>query len=293
MFPIGDTPNPRNFNAWVNWALIAANVLIYLLVTLPAGDQYGAYVLEHGFKPGAAEGADLAYSMFLHGGPGHLAGNMLFLWIYGDNVEHRLGRGTYLAVYLGCGVAATLTFAFFAGGSTVPMVGASGAIAGVLGLYFLLFPRNKVKVFVFFFPFIMDVFLVPARLVLGAFVLLDNFLPVLLGANSNVAYGAHLGGFFAGLLVAWIGERRGWKLAPAGPPPPSVSRSRVRPARALSEADLARRHLDTGLELQRRGQDPMAWQHFARVLELNADPETKDRAVAALSAIDAHPKLHH
>jgi hypothetical protein len=143
--------------------------------------------------------------MFLHASWLHLGGNMLFLWIFGDNVEHRLGRIGYLLAYLGCGVAATLFFALFAQGSKVPMLGASGAISGVLGFYFLWFPRNRVKVFVFLFPFIMNTFLVPARLVLGFFLLIDNLLPFLIsgGASTGVAHGAHIGGFVAGLALAY------------------------------------------------------------------------------------------
>ena len=92
----------------------------------------------------------------------------------------------------------------------MPMVGASGAISGVLGLYFLLFPRNKVKVFVALFPFFMNVVLLPARLVLGIYILFDNLLPFLVGAQSGVAYGAHIGGFVAGLALAWVGEQVAW-----------------------------------------------------------------------------------
>jgi len=245
--PIGDTPNPRNFFPWVNWTLIAVNVLIYLVISLPLSFQsvdprdpllleylrtiapslpsgvplravlahlsaYDLFVFSHGYKPAAPQLTDLFFAMFLHGGFLHLAGNMLFLWIYGDNVEHRLGRLGYLVTYLGTGVAATLAFALFAGDSMIPMVGASGAISGVLGLYFLLFPRNQVKVFVFLFPFILDVFLLPARLVLGFYLIVDNLLPVFLSrGDSPVAYGAHIGGFIAGLAVAWVGERAGWQ----------------------------------------------------------------------------------
>ena len=290
MLPIGDTPNPPNFFAWVNWGLIAVNVAIFVLIALPMGPEYSSYVVAHGFKPGAPEFSDLVYSMFLHGGIGHLAGNMLFLWIYGDNVEHRLGRVTYLLVYLGCGIAATSAFGVFAAGSTVPLVGASGAISGVLGLYFLMFPRNKVKVFVFFFPIVMNVFLIPARIVLGLYVVIDNFFPFLLGASTNVAYGAHLGGFFAGVLVAFVGERRGWRWSR---PSPSAAATgpRLRPVRTLDEADLADRHLEQGLELLSSGQTPRAWQHLARVLELPARPRTRERALAALAAIPVHPGM--
>ncbi|HCP47866.1 MAG TPA: hypothetical protein DIU15_17640 [Deltaproteobacteria bacterium] len=245
--PIGDTPNPRNFKPWVNWALIATNVCVFVLVTLPLSgvrpdpddpalglylemlaqivppgtslrelvdslSAYDLFVFEHGYKPGLPAVSDLFSSMFMHAGFMHLAGNMLFLWIYGDNVEHRLGRLGYLFAYVISGVAATLGFALVAGGSTTPLVGASGAISGVLGLYFLLFPRNRVKVLVVFFPFLMNVILIPARWVLGFYVLIDNLLPFLSGVQSGVAYGAHLGGFFAGLGMAVAGERMGWKL---------------------------------------------------------------------------------
>lgn len=234
-FPIGDTPNPR-FTPWVNWFLIVVNVLVYLMVTLPmsmAGadpsdpllqvyleqlgldgvavsaehlasllSAYDLFVYEHGYKPGAASVFDLFSAMFLHAGLWHLLGNMLFLWIYGDNVEHRLGHARYLVVYLLSGVAATLGFSLLAGGSMTPLIGASGAISGVLGLYFIFFPRNKVKVFVFLFPIVMRVVLLPSRLVLGVYLVWDNILPLLVGAGGNVAHGAHLGGFLAGLAFA-------------------------------------------------------------------------------------------
>ncbi len=245
--PTGDTPNPRNFTPWVNYLLIAANVAVFLFVTLPlsaqgvsADDpllrayleviaprlprgismrqvlaqitQYDLFVFANGYKPGAPSWSNLFSSLFLHGSFLHLAGNMLFLWIYGDNVEHRLGRLGYLICYLLCGVGATLFFAIFARGSMTPLIGASGAISGVLGFYFLLFPRNQVKVFVFIFPFIMDHFLLPARWVLGLYLIVDNLLPfIVVGTGSGVAHGAHIGGFFAGLALAYAGERLGWR----------------------------------------------------------------------------------
>ena len=166
LFPIGDTPNPRNFKAWINWSLLAINVAVYLVLTLPLSSQpanpqdpalvdylrvvapsvspsvayqalgrqisaYDLFVFKHGYRPGAPEVSDLLFAMFLHANFWHLAGNMLFLWIYGDNVEHRLGRVGYLLTYVLTGVAATLVFALFAGSSLLPMIGASGAISGV------------------------------------------------------------------------------------------------------------------------------------------------------------------
>lgn len=242
--PIGDRYNPEGFTPWVNYALIAANVAVYLLITLPLSSQgvdprdplaleylqavasdlppgtsdamflsqltgYDLIVYAWGFKPARPEAIDLFSSMFLHGGFMHLAGNMLFLWIYGDNVEFRLGRGTYLVVYLATGIVATLTFAMFAASSATPLVGASGAISGVLGLYFIFFPKNEVKMLIALFPFIVQAFWIRARWVLGFYVVVDNILPFVTGMSSNVAYGAHLGGFFAGLGVAWAVESGG------------------------------------------------------------------------------------
>lgn len=241
--PIGDTPNPSNFKPWINWSLIGLNIFVYLFISLPMSSQgvspkdpalleyiralgpglgvsareilaqiraYDLFVFAHGYKPGAPQITDLFFSLFLHGGLFHLLGNMLFLWIYGDNVEHRLGRLGYLVAYLATGVMATLTFGAFASQSMTPLVGASGAISGVLGIYFLLFPRNKIKVLFVLFPFFVHVFLWPARLVLGFYLIVDNLLPVLFSTQSNVAFGAHIGGFIGGLGLAWFGERTHW-----------------------------------------------------------------------------------
>jgi tetratricopeptide (TPR) repeat protein len=135
---------------------------------------------------------------------------MLFLWIYGDNVEHRLGRVPFLIAYLATGIAATLFHALFDMDSPLPLVGASGAISGVLGFYFLWFPHNQVRVWLFLFPILMRVVLLPARWVLGFYLFVDNVLPFLLtrGGGAGVAHGAHIGGFLAGLAVAWIWNRR-------------------------------------------------------------------------------------
>lgn len=235
--PIGDTPNPRGV-PYVTYLLVGINVAVFLAVSLPLTftrpdlndpllldylrtlgargsvptqailqqiSAYDLFVFRYGFRPADPSLTTLFTAMFLHGGWLHLVGNMLFLWIYGDNVEHRLGRFGYLLAYLGCGVAATVFFALFVPGSAVPMIGASGAISGVLGFYFLWFPRNQVKVFVFLFPLIMNTFLLPARLVLGFYLLIDNLIPFLLdsGGGTGVAHGAHIGGFVAGLALAF------------------------------------------------------------------------------------------
>jgi membrane associated rhomboid family serine protease len=241
--PLSDSPNPGG-RPYVTYALIATNVLVYFAVSLPLSIQapdpnnpalitylsylrnllppgvslydvlqeisaYNVFVFAHGYKPGAPNIADLFTSLFLHSGFIHLAGNMLFLWIYGDNVEYKLGRLAFLLWYLGTGVVATLVFSIFAHGSMMPLVGASGAISGVLGFYFLWFPRNKVRLFVWLFPFYVGTVSVPSRIVLGVFLVVDNIFPFLLDSASGggVAYGAHIGGFLAGLVGAFVIER--------------------------------------------------------------------------------------
>jgi membrane associated rhomboid family serine protease len=237
--PISDSPNPRGL-PWMTVALVAANVAVYLLFTLPLSaarpdpadplvreylqaiapalppnvpvqavlaqlTRYDLFVFDHGFRPAAPAVADLFTAMFLHAGLLHLVGNMLYLWVYGNNVEHRLGPVMFLVWYLATGAAATLFFTLFAANTQVPLVGASGAVSGVLGFYFLWFPGHTVRVFAFLFPFYVGSFFLNARIVLGLYLVVDNLLPFLIApTGSPVAHGAHIGGFFAGVLVAWL-----------------------------------------------------------------------------------------
>jgi hypothetical protein len=161
---------------------------------------------------------------------------MLFLWIFGDNVEHRLGRGRFLAAYLGTGVAATLFHTLFASQSLLPLLGASGAISGVLGFYFLWFPRNRIRLLVWFWFFV-RVFHVPARWVLGFYVIVDNVLPFLASVGTTaggVAYGAHLGGFLGGLGVGWAIDRRGLLIRPTDFGTPDLSDDPLPPQGSLA-----------------------------------------------------------
>jgi len=240
-FPIADTPNPPG-RPYVTWGLMAVNIAVYMLISLPASSgkvnlndpflweylrvlglhgqvtarevyqhvsAYDLLVFKYGFRPADFSPVALITSLFLHGGFMHLAGNMLFLFIFGDNVESRLGRFRYFITYLGCGIIATLFFSLFAAGSQVPLIGASGAIFGVLGCYFLWFPRNRVRCFIFLFPFIMTSIYLSARLVLGFYLVIDNLLPFVFTANSGsgIAHGAHIGGFIGGLGIAWSADR--------------------------------------------------------------------------------------
>jgi membrane associated rhomboid family serine protease len=269
--PIGDEPNPRKFPL-VNYVLIAANVAVFLFVSLPlmaqpvdrldpafAGylryltvrapdvpgfqliDQISAYELftwKHGFQAGAPHLGNLLLSMFLHGGWLHLIGNMLFLWIYGDNVEHRLGTVRYVLVYLGTGIAATLFFAVFQHDSMTPLIGASGAISGVLGAYFWWFPKNRVKFLVVLLVFV-DVWRLPARWVLGFYLIWENVVPFLadVSGGGGVAHGAHIGGFLAGLAVAMVLGRGEASAEETPTPPPRGAWVLDRSGRPIAEVE--------------------------------------------------------
>ncbi len=239
--PISDSPNPPQ-RSYATWFLIGLNSLVYVVITLPATfrhvnlsdpalidylralgisgrvsaqqvlqhvSQYDLLVFRYGFRPADFSLITIFSCLFLHGGFWHLAGNMLFLYIFGNNVEYRLGRINYVLVYLGCGVLATLFFALFAAGSPIPLIGASGAIFGILGCYFLWFPKHRIRCFLFLFPFVTSNIFLPARLVLGFYLIIDNILPFVLGnAESGIAHGAHIGGFLGGLSLAWGMNRR-------------------------------------------------------------------------------------
>lgn len=217
MLPIGDENEQGNGIAFVTLAMVAINVLVFLFqASLPSDASLQSFVTAWGVVPREyATGQDLPpvigfpywttllTSMFLHGGWGHLGGNMLFLWVFGDNIEHRVGHLRFLLFYLACGLLAGLAHIVFNSDSAIPTVGASGAISGVLGGYLLLFPRNRVYVLTYG-----GVATVPAVLMLGLWILMQ-FVSQLgeLGATAEsggVAYLAHIGGFAAGLVLAPI-----------------------------------------------------------------------------------------
>ena len=143
----------------------------------------------------------------MHGGWGHLLGNMLYLFIFGDNLEHRLGKGRFLAFYLITGIIASLSHVFFTyvqpQSSIIPSLGASGAISGVLGGYMLLFPKLKVKAL-----FLYQIVVIPAYLALGIWIGFQIVSGLLSGSGSGVAYAAHVGGFLAGILLIKLFDKR-------------------------------------------------------------------------------------
>ena len=214
MIPIRDQ-NPTRHTPIMNYLLIAANVLVFLFF-LMAGANQEALVYQFALIPAnVTAGVDLGdvrdifTSMFMHGGWAHLLGNMLYLWIFGDNVEDRMGSFNYLIFYLAGGVAASLAHILTNPGSQIPTVGASGAIGAVLGAYLVLYPRSRVLTFI---PlgFFMRLTLVPASLVLGLWFVLQLFNGVVsLGGPEmgGVAFWAHIGGFAFGVLTAFLFAR--------------------------------------------------------------------------------------
>ncbi|MHB0970900.1 MAG: rhomboid family intramembrane serine protease [Thermoanaerobaculia bacterium] len=219
MIPIRDT-NPRRTFPYVNIVLIVINIAVFFW-EVSLGTRVNATLASIAFVPArfwepgqlAPDTMSMFFSMFLHGGWLHLGGNMLYLWIFGDNVEDRLGHVKYLIFYFACGIAATFAHAFMNPQSALPAVGASGAIAGVLGGYLVLFPHARVMTFI---PigFVVALRELPAILVLGLWFVLQIFTGAAsLGARSleeagGVAYFAHIGGFIAGLVLILLMARR-------------------------------------------------------------------------------------
>jgi membrane associated rhomboid family serine protease len=218
VMPLRDIQERRSFPI-VTIALIVANILMFLYEmslgrNLDGYLRASAFVPASYFEPGNAVGdaRSILLSMFLHGGWMHLGGNMLYLWIFGDNVEDRLGKPLYIVFYLLCGWIATLTHAYLNANSTVPSIGASGAIAGVLGAYIVMFPRARVMTLV---PmgFYMSVRELPALVVLGLWFVLQFFSGVAsLGrtaeAGAGIAFWAHIGGFVAGMIFGKLATLR-------------------------------------------------------------------------------------
>ena len=207
MLPVGDR-NPRRIVPWLTYLLIAINFIFFYL-ELTHGD---AFIIRWSFIPQRflahplGDLPTLFTSMFMHAGWMHILGNMLYLWIFGDNVEDQFGHFKFLIFYLICGLAATLAQMAFNMDSRVPNLGASGAIAGVLGAYIIMFPRARVRVLMGFF-----VVPVPALVVIGLWIVLQLFYGVgSLGSvtEDSVAYMAHIGGFLMGLILTLLFRSR-------------------------------------------------------------------------------------
>jgi membrane associated rhomboid family serine protease len=192
---------PSRTTPVVTISLIVVNILVFLY-ELSLGPAVDAFTMRWGLVPAAFSWVTVFTSMFLHGGFLHVAGNMLYLWIFGDNVEDRMGHARFLVFYLLCGVAAALAQTIMAPDSTVPMVGASGAIAGVMGAYFVLYPRSRIVTLIPLF-FFFRVIEVPAILFLGIWFVMQFLSGVgSIGSASGtggIAFWAHVAGFVAGI----------------------------------------------------------------------------------------------
>jgi len=234
MFPFRDH-NPSHRTPYVTWALIAVNIVVFLSYYTLFSDERALanFFFTYGLVPAIGEPTTFVTSMFLHGGFMHLAGNMLFLYVFGDNLEDVMGHFGYVIFYLASGLAAAGAQFISDPASIVPMVGASGAIAGVMGGYLLLYPKARVDVLIFI-VIIIRVIPIPAWIVLGAWFGIQ----LAQGAanptaSGGVAYWAHAGGFLAGLLMTvpvWLkmGGTAYWQRNKGTPPHPETQYRRVK-----------------------------------------------------------------
>jgi membrane associated rhomboid family serine protease len=233
MFPIRDH-NPSARTPVVTYGLIAANIAVFLYQLASGQDAYAAaaFLYQWALFPAAITGGEglhgLLTHMFLHAGFLHLAGNMLFLWIFGDNLEEQMGHLGFLLFYLASGLAAAAAQIAGDPASVIPMVGASGAIAGVMGGYLLMFPRARIDILLIFIIFF-RVFSVPAFLMLGLWFAFQFVAGLsVTPEEGGVAYLAHEGGFVAGLLLTvplwlWRGGTAWWRVTQGHPPHPDAT----------------------------------------------------------------------
>lgn len=225
MIPIRDE-NPTTLVPWVTGSLITANILVFVF-EVSLGERLRPFLDHFGAMPARLLSSDLAggkelppavtvfSSMFLHGGLLHVGGNMLYLWIFGNNVEDALGHLRYLFFYLISGVVAVYAHALTEPSSMMPMIGASGAISGVLGAYLVLFPRARVLTLVPF-GFFLQLMRIPAVFVLGFWIVLQLLSGVLSHGTpgGGVAWFAHVGGFLAGVTLVRLLVRRDFRPRP-------------------------------------------------------------------------------
>lgn len=215
MFPLYDTVRSRRF-PFINWMLILLNGLIFYYEITLGEDRLNRFILNWGLIPAqltsnyAESWLTVFTSMFLHGGWLHILGNMWTLFIFGDNIEDRMGHGNYLVFYLLSGAAAAILQSVLMSASQVPMIGASGAIAGVLGAYLILYPRARIASLVPIF-FIFTLVEIPAVIYLGIWFVLQLFSgwSALQGAASGgIAWWAHIGGFVFGVITVHLFTKR-------------------------------------------------------------------------------------
>ena len=205
MIPLRDS-QPSRTTPYVTIGIILVNVVLFLYEVLLDPYTRNAFIAHYGVIPARLQAADLVTSMFLHGGWMHLIGNMWFLWIYGDNIEDILGAMQYLVFYLVCGVAAVLTQVLLDPSSRIPTIGASGAIAGVMGAYVVKFPHSRITTLVALFIFWTTVE-IPAYIILLYWFVIQLFsgaATITSHSQGGVAWFAHVGGFLTGILLIYV-----------------------------------------------------------------------------------------
>ena len=204
IFPLRDVI-PSRTTPWVTLSLIAINVVAFFWCLMLGEDGYRDVLLTYGLVPSQFSLLALVTSMFLHGGIGHIVSNLISLWIFGDNVEDRFGHGRFLIFYLLAGAAAAMAQVWADPGSEIPIIGASGAISGVMGAYLVMFPHSRILVFLFLFLFV-DVVEIPALIYLGVWFLFQilSGMGGAVGGGEMIAFWAHIGGFAAGLAMVFV-----------------------------------------------------------------------------------------
>jgi membrane associated rhomboid family serine protease len=222
LFPIGDDQVKGGYYPLFSYLFIALNTAIFVYQTMLPGSELEAFIFDYGSVPYQVVQGHQVYSlltsMFLHGGWMHLLGNMLFLWVFADNIEATIGSARFLLFYFLGGIIAQVVHIYFNPGSTMPTVGASGSISAVMGAYLVMFPSSRIKVLFFLF-----VFRVPALLFLGIWIWQQWLsgtasLAVSTAESTGIAYWAHIGGFVFGVLAGMVILRNNhissWKAEP-------------------------------------------------------------------------------
>jgi membrane associated rhomboid family serine protease len=212
MIPLRDVI-PSRTTPYITVTIIILNTLAWLYELALPRDVLPLFLQFYGVVPADFTATTLVSSMFLHGSWSHVIGNMWYLWIFGDNVEDRVGHGRFIVFYLLCGIAAGLGQIAMDPSSTLPTIGASGAIAGVMGAYFVLYPHSRVLTLVWFF-FYIEIFELPALVLLGLWFLMQLFSAGAIAATANssggggVAFMAHVAGFIFGMIAVFVFKKR-------------------------------------------------------------------------------------
>lgn len=219
LFPIGDTQVHKGYKAYVSHAFLAINILVFLY-EVSLGPQLGSFIMKYGSIPNEITNGEDLFTlftcMFLHGGWMHLIGNMMFLWIFGDNIEATIGSLRFATFYIVGGLIASAAHILLNPSSGVPTVGASGAIAAVMGAYLVMFPKSEIKVVL---VVLFKTFKMPAILFLGIWFAQQlisgvGSLSVATSETAGVAWWAHIGGFVYGLVAGWTYRDEVMKVTP-------------------------------------------------------------------------------